>query len=80
MSSNERVLSTTKAIQLLRIYVCLATFLNILVLARSRKFPTHEESGTHGKYPGASFMISFPLVFNSSVFVGTMILLRYPGG
>jgi hypothetical protein len=52
-SSQERVLSTAECIQLLRLVVCLATVLNIVILTRSLQYPTHEEDGTeHGKYPG----------------------------
>ncbi|KAF9140647.1 hypothetical protein BGX30_006180 [Mortierella sp. GBA39] len=80
MTSHERVLSTAKFIQLLRIVVCLATALNIIILTRSRQYPTHEEDGEDGRYPGASFVITPHIVLNGCILVGTAVLLRYPGG
>ncbi|KAH7048585.1 hypothetical protein BKA57DRAFT_461848 [Linnemannia elongata] len=80
MASHERVLSTAKCIQLLRIVVCLATALNIIILTRSLQYPTHEEDGSDGRYPGASFVVAPHIALNGCVFVGTAILLRYPGG
>ncbi|KAK3812619.1 MAG: hypothetical protein JOS17DRAFT_762162 [Linnemannia elongata] len=80
MTSHERVLSTAKCVQLLRIVVCLATALNIIVLTRSLQYPTHEEDGKDGRYPGASFVIALYIFLNGCVLVGTAILLRYPGG
>lgn len=80
MASHERVLSTAKCIQLLRIVVCLATALNIIILTRSRWYPTHEKGGKDGRYPGASFVIAPHIFPNGCVLVGTAILLRYPGG
>ncbi|KAF8929187.1 hypothetical protein BGZ47_001228, partial [Haplosporangium gracile] len=78
MSNHERVLSTAKRIQLLRIVVCLATTLNIAILSRSRQYPAHEEDGKDGRYPGSSFMTTPHIVLNGGVLLGTAILLRYP--